>query len=128
MPEKTTKELLDEYYKEHPEKRPLGRRLADNRKAAAEEKAKFAAIYREEFNKQRAVSLKARAKQEAREKYRPTRRQKIDNLVDSIGSLGGAPTQQRRKTPKKHKKKKKRKTSNDPFNLDGFGDIGDFNF
>jgi len=110
--------LTKQYHKEHPERKTLMQRLADNRKAAAKEKTKYQAAYREEFNKQRMVSLKARAKQEAREKYRPTRKQKMDNLANAIGNLGdfggvGTSTQQRRKTSsskKKHKKSKQKFT------------------
>ena len=158
MPEKTTAELMDEYYKKHPGKRPLMRRLADQRKANAAEKAKYNAIYREEFNKQRAKSLKAKAKQEAIDKYRPTRKQKMDRFANSIGSLGGVggfgattPQKQKQSSSKNkqkftivggkaypiakqhqqsrtHQKKKKKKTSSDPFDLGGLDNIGDFNF
>lgn len=160
MPEKTTAELLDEYYKKHPEKRPLMRRLADQRKANTREKANFNAIYKEEFDKQRGKSLKARARQEAIDKYRPTRKQKMSSFADAIGNLGGIGTttqQQRRKSSSKkkqkgkqkftviggkaypiakqphqqsktHHKKKKRRTSNDPFDLGGLDNIGDFDF
>jgi len=155
MSEKSTKELEDEYYKKNPGKRPLMRRLADNRKAQAKEKQKYAAIYREEFNKQRAVSLKQRAKQEAIDKFSLTRKQKMDKFANAIGNLGGAPAIKRKTTPtKKHKnktqykiingkaypigktshstatshKKKKTHRSNDPFDLGGLDNIGDFDF
>lgn len=156
MPEKSTSELLDEYYKKNPGKRPLMRRFADNRKAAAKEKAKYNEIYREEFNKQRAKSLKIRAKAEARAKYQPTKKQKMDDFVNAIGSLGGAPQIKRKTTPSKKKrsgktqykiiggkaypiaktsrstttsrKKKKTRKSNDPWDLGGLDNIGDFDF
>ena len=104
---------MDEYYKKHPEKRPLMRRLSDQRKTNAAEKAKFQAAYRKEFDKQRMVSLKERAKQEARDKYRPTRKQKMDSLAGAIGNLGNfggmsMSTQQKRK-PSSSKKKPKSK-------------------
>ena len=129
MAEKSVKELEDEYYKKNPGKRPLMRRLADNRKAQAKEKAKYNEIYREEFNKQRAASLKIRAKAEARAKYQPTRKQKMDGFVNALGNLGGAPITNKRKTQSKSKKKKTKKhTSNDPFDLGGLDNIGDFDF
>lgn len=148
---KSAKELEDEYYKKNPGKRPLMRRLADNRKAAAKEKAKYASIYREEFNKQRAVSLKARAKQEAIDKFRPTRKQKMDSFANAIGNLGGAPATKKKTTtpakkrkqpkytiiggkaylvggqtqPQKTKKKKTSKKSKDTWDLSG---LDNFNF
>jgi len=110
--------LTKQYYKEHPERKTLMQRLADNRKAAAKEKTKYAAIYREEFNKQRAKSLKIRAKAEAIAKHQSTSKQKMDNFANAIGNLGsfgemGTSTQQRQRTPsakKKHKKSKQKFT------------------
>jgi len=146
----TSDKLTEEYHKKYPEKKSLMERLADQRAANARDKADINAIYRAEFNKQRAISVKARARDEARDRYRPTRKQKMDSFANAIGNLGGMSTtkQHKHKTSskkkhnkpkytiihgkaypvagsshnKKHQKKKTKRKTNDAF------DFGNFDF
>lgn len=128
----------------------------ENRQRMREEKERLRRIYRVEYDVARVEAIKGRAKQEAREKYRPTRKQKVNNLLAGFSSLGtdAVGTSQPRKTSKKGRgkkqyiirggqaypiagkggsstKKRKPKKKQGGFDLDfleGMGDIGDFDF
>ena len=128
-------------------------RAKENRQRAQKEKERLREIYRKDYDIARAEAIRGRARQEAREKYRPTRKQKIDNLLSGISSLGtdAVGVSQPRKTSKKGSgkkqyvirgeqaypiagsggsstKKKKSKKKQGAFDLDfleGMEDIGD---
>ena len=129
-------------------------RAKENRQRMQKEKERLKQIYRAEYDVARIEAIKGRAKQEAREKYRPTRKQKIDTLLSGISSLGtdavGA-SKPRRKSKKgsgkkqyvikggqaypvagssrSSTKKRKSKKKQDAFDFDcleDIGDIGDF--
>lgn len=105
----TSDALMRQYKKEHPEKRSFLEKLADNRKQAAKQKAILRDVYIDEYRKQSIKSIKARAKQEAREKFRPTRKNRMDDMINTIGNLGGAPNFNPQKTSHKSKKKSGKK-------------------
>lgn len=88
-------------------------KLKKNREAMAKQREADRKIYREAYTKQKHISLAERAKQEAKEKHRPTRKQKIDNIlkgIENIGNIGmGTGTTQRRRSPQKSKRGKQKK-------------------
>lgn len=147
---------MDEHIKKAPVKKTLLQKLADNRAKQKATKEHYKKIYMEEYNKGRAKAIKKRARQEAFEKHRPTRKQKIDSMLKGFENLGlGAAgvSQPRRKTGGKKKRKQKyvivggkaypkagsgqsksqprrtkKKRSGFDLDLDFVDDIGDFDF
>jgi len=130
-------------------------RAKENRQKMREEKKRLRRIYMKEYNVAREKAIKGRAKQEAREKYRPTRKQKIDEFLSGFSNLGtdAIGVSEPRRTSKKgsgkkqyiirggkaypiagsggsstKKRKSKKKQGGFDLDLDYLEDIEDFNF
>ena len=81
---------MDEHMRKEktPVKKTLLQKLKDNRDEARKEKEHYRHIYRDEYGLAKAKAIKKRARQEAFEKHRPTRKQKIDNALAGFADLG----------------------------------------
>lgn len=104
---------MDKSIQKAPVKKTLLQKMADNRAKQKATKEYWKAIYMEEYNKKRAEAIKARAKQEAWEKHRPTRKQKIDSALKGFENLGlaglGQPSTSKPEKTGKDKKGKGKK-------------------
>lgn len=137
------------------QKKPLLQKLKENREQRRKTAQTYKDAYNEAYGKEKMASLKERAKEEARAKHRPTRGQKVDNILKGIENLGGglggtvsprAKSTRKQKTGGKKKKyavidgkayeiggttgsritkPRKKKKSSDPFDLGSLDDIGD---
>ena len=148
---------MDKHIQKAPVKKTLLQKLADNRAKQRATKEHYKEIYRKEYGITKAKAIKKRARQEAYEKHRPTRKQKIYSVLKCFENLGlcaaGASQTRSRKTGGKKKGKqkytivggkaypvagsgkggsqpRKSKKKRSGFDLDlGFvDDIGDFDF
>ena len=147
---------MDKHIQKAPIKKTVLQRLKDNRDEARREKEHYRHIYREEYGKAKAKAIKKRARQEAFEKHRPTRKQKIDKALAGFESLGfgavGVSQPNRKASSKKKGKTKytivggkaypmagggtgksqsqrtKKKRSGFDLDFDWADDIGEFNF
>lgn len=144
---------MDEQIKNKAGKKPLLQRLKENRDSTRANKEHYKKLYREEFEKSKEKAIIKRAKQEAYEKYRPTRKQRIDSALSGFANLGieaagiGRPRPKKTKQSKtkytniggkaypiagsgktKSNSHKPKKKSKNPFDFDFVDDFGDFDF
>lgn len=148
---------MDKQIKNKAGKKTLLQRLKENRESMRANKEHYRQVYKEEFEKHKTTAIQQRAKQEAYEKYRPNRKQRIDSALAGFADLGfaaaGTSKAQPRKTAKKGKQsktkyaniggkaypiagsgktksssRKPKKKRSTEFDLDFADDFGDFDF
>jgi len=98
---------MDSSIKNKAGKKPLLQRLKENRERMNVKKQEARRVYAEEYEKSKIQAIKKKARQEAFEKHRPTRKQKVDKILSGFENLGsfGAGLKPSTSRPKKTKHK-----------------------